>query len=121
MYREIIMRFTSLFTISFLLLLVPYGYSLGHVKRVIELQPGLAAMFGKAKKVTISFRNESGSTLELRIGEETTELKTGSTVTRVLPWGAQVLVNKSTPTHKAGEVLLPAASSQLDQATLVIH
>jgi hypothetical protein len=77
------------------------------------------AMFAKSQTVKVSLRNDSGSPLELKVGDQVVSLDAGKTVALKLAIGTRIVVNAATSKHKAGEVLAEA-SSALDNATLAI-
>ena len=76
-------------------------------------------MFAKTKTVKVSVRNDSGSPVELKVGDQVMSLNAGKTLALKLPIGTRILMNASTPSHQAGE-LLAEASNGLDNAILAI-
>lgn len=77
------------------------------------------ALFAKEKTVAISFRNDSGAPVELKIGENLMKVETGKTVALHLPVGTKVLANTATPNLTAGSVITEVAT-YLSGATLSI-
>lgn len=78
------------------------------------------AVFAKGKMVKVSFRNDSGSQLELKVGDEVMKVESGATVSLKLPEGTKVLANTATSKLVAGTVITEVAA-YLDGATLSIH
>ena len=77
------------------------------------------AMFAKSKTVKVAVRNDSGSPVELKVGDQVISLDAGKTLALKLPIGTRILMNAATPKHQAGE-LLAEASTGLNNATLAI-
>ncbi len=78
------------------------------------------AAFAKSATVKISFRNETPSQVELKIGDDLMKVDAGKTVSLRLAVGTRVLANTATPTLTAGALIIEVASS-LNGATLLIH
>ncbi|HEY4381316.1 MAG TPA: hypothetical protein VGN01_13275 [Acidobacteriaceae bacterium] len=77
------------------------------------------AMFAKGKTVKLAVRNDSGSAMELKVGEQTMSLEVGKTLALQLPVGTRILVNSSTATHKAGD-LVAEVSTDLSNMTIAL-
>jgi hypothetical protein len=77
------------------------------------------AMFSKSQIVTVSLRNDSHSSLELKVGDNVMTLNAGKSITLKLPIGTRILANSSTELHPAGS-LIAEVSSSLKDATLAI-
>jgi len=77
------------------------------------------AMFAKSKTVNLALRNDSGSPLELKVGDKVMSLDAGKTVALKLPEGTRIVVNAAAPKHPAGE-LIAEASTDLDDTTVAI-
>jgi hypothetical protein len=77
------------------------------------------ALLAKSKTVKVAMRNDSGSPVELKVGDQTLSIDAGKTVALKLPVGTRILVNAATPKHPAGE-LLAEVSAELDNATIAI-
>jgi len=77
------------------------------------------AMFAKSKIVKVALRNDSGSALQLKVGDEIVSLDAGKSVSLKLAVGTRIMVNAATDKHQAGE-LLAEASTALDNTTLTI-
>jgi hypothetical protein len=78
------------------------------------------AMFAKSKTVKVALRNDSGSPLELKVGDEIVSLDAGKSVALKLAVGTRIVVNAATDKHTAGE-LLAEVSAALDNTTLTIR
>jgi hypothetical protein len=78
------------------------------------------AVFTNGKMVKISFRNDSGAPLELKVGDNIMKVQTGATLSLKLPAGSKVITNTATPKLTAGSVVTEVAA-YLDGATLAIH
>ncbi len=65
------------------------------------------AMFSKTKISTVKFsvRNETGSPLEVLVGDKPMTLEPGKLVALDLPVGTRIVANSSTPNHAAGSVI----------------
>lgn len=77
------------------------------------------AMFAKTKTVKVALRNDSGSPLQLKVGDEVVSLEAGKSVSLKLAVGTRIVVNATSDKHPAGE-LLAEVSTALDNTTLVI-
>lgn len=86
----------------------------------INVTPALHAMFAKSQNVKVSLRNDSGSKLELKVGEQLVSLEAGKAVSLKLPVGTKIVVNATSGKHQAGEVLTEATSA-VDNSTVVIQ
>jgi hypothetical protein len=78
------------------------------------------ADLAKGKMVKISFRNDSGSELELKVGDNIMKVQNGATLSVKLPEGSKVIANTATPKLAAGTVVTEVAG-YLNNATLSIH
>jgi hypothetical protein len=76
-------------------------------------------MFAKGKTVKFAVRNDSGSPLELKAGDQVVSIEAGKTVALTLAIGTRIVVNAPTAKYQAGE-LLAEASTALDHTTLTI-
>lgn len=77
------------------------------------------AMFAKSKTVKVALRNESGSPLQLKVGDEIVSLEQGKSVDLKLTVGTRIVVNAATDKYHAGE-LIAEASTSLNNTTLTI-
>jgi hypothetical protein len=80
------------------------------------------AMFSKTKSTTVklNLRNDSGSAMEVKVGEQVMTLDPGKPVTLKLEVGTRILANTATPNHPAGS-LIEEVIKDHDGATIVIH
>lgn len=76
-------------------------------------------MFAKTQDVKVSLRNDSGSQMQLKVGEKVVSLDAGKTVDVKVPVGTRIVVNAATATHQVGE-LIAEATSALDNTTVAI-
>ena len=77
------------------------------------------ATVAKGKTVKFSVRNDSGTSFELKLGDQVLAIDAGKTVDLKLPVGTQITMNSSTDKHKAGD-LIAEVSTQFANATLAI-
>ncbi len=77
------------------------------------------AMVAKTKTVKVALRNDSGSPLQLKVGDQMVSLAAGKSVSLKLAVGTRIVVNAATDKHPAGE-LLAEVSTSLDNTTLAI-
>ena len=83
----------------------------------VDVHTPASAMPIKGKIVKLALRNDSGSTVELKVGDQVMSLDAGKSVALKLPAGTRILMNTPTPTHAAGE-LITEVSTALSNATL---
>jgi hypothetical protein len=76
-------------------------------------------LLAKSQTVKVALRNDSGSQMELKVGEQVMSLDAGKTVAVKVPVGTRIVVNAATPKHPAGE-LIAEATSELNNATVAI-
>jgi hypothetical protein len=69
--------------------------------------------------VKLNLRNDTGSQMELKVGEQVVSLEAGKTVSIKAQVGTRIVVNAATSTHQAGELIAEVGSS-MDNATLRI-
>ena len=67
-------------------------------------------MFAKNKTVKFSLRNDSGASLQLKVGDQIVSLDAGKTVALKLPVGTRILVNAATAKHQAGDLVAEAST-----------
>jgi phosphosulfolactate phosphohydrolase-like enzyme len=77
------------------------------------------ATYAKEKAVHISFRNDTSSPLELKVGDSLMKVEAGKTLALHLPVGTKVIANTPTPNLAAG-ALIAEVATYLDGATLAI-
>jgi hypothetical protein len=80
------------------------------------------AMFSKTKSTTVklNLRNDSGSAMEIKVGEQVMTLDPGKPVALKLEVGTRIVANTATPSHPAGS-LIEEVIKDHDGATIVIH
>lgn len=76
-------------------------------------------MFARTQNVKVALRNDSGSQMQLKVGEQVVSIDAGKTVSIKTEVGTRIVVNAATSTHQAGE-LLAEVTSQMDNATVSI-
>jgi hypothetical protein len=80
------------------------------------------AMFGKAKTSTIklSLRNETGSAMEIKVGEKVMTLDPGKPVNLDVEVGTRIVANTATPNHAVGSIIEEVIKDH-NGATIVIR
>jgi len=80
------------------------------------------SMFAKTKSTTVklSLRNDSGSAMEVKVGDKIVTLDPGKPVTLNLEVGTKIVANSTTPNHPAGS-LIEEVISDHNGATIVIR
>ena len=69
------------------------------------------AMFAKTKTIHFKLLNDSGSTMEFKVGDDIVKLDAGKALIVNLPVGARVLCSSATPLHPPGSVIAEVTSS----------
>jgi len=85
----------------------------------LSIATPIHATYGKTKMVQISFRNDSGAPLELKVGDSVMKVEAGKTINLHLAVGTRVLANTPTPNLASGS-LIAQVDSYLNGATLSI-
>jgi hypothetical protein len=80
------------------------------------------AMFSKTKSEMVKFnlRNDSGSAMEVKVGDEVMTLVPGKPVSLKLPVGTRIVAVTATQKSAAGSII-EEVIKQHDGATIVIH
>ena len=80
------------------------------------------AMFGKTKSTTVklSLRNDSGSAMEVKVGDKVMTLDPGKPVILNLEVGTRIVSNSTTPNHEAGSLIEQVISNH-NGATIIIR
>jgi hypothetical protein len=80
------------------------------------------AMFAKTKSTTVklNLRNDSGSAMEIKVGDKVMTLDPGKPVTLNLEVGTRIVANSATPNHPAGS-LIEEVISDHNGATIIIR
>jgi len=85
----------------------------------LSISTPVHASYGKTKMVQVSFRNDSGGPLELKIGDSIMKVEVGKTLNLHLAVGTRVLANTATPNLAQGS-LIAEVDTFLNGATLSI-
>ena len=83
----------------------------------MSIHSPLHAMFAKEKTVKFELRNDSKSSVELKVGENLMTLAAGKTLSLNLPVGTRIVANSGTPSHPAG-TLIAQVTKQLNDTVL---
>ncbi len=83
------------------------------------IQSPMHAMFAKVKMVKFSLRNDGGSPLTLKVGEEVVTLEAGKSKAMDLPVGTRILRQEESATGKAG-ALVAEVSKELSGVTIAL-
>ena len=80
------------------------------------------AMFGKTKTSTVklNLRNDSGSPMEIKVGDQVMTLDPGKPVALNLEVGTRIVANSATPNHAAGS-LIEEVIKDHNGATIIIR
>ena len=80
------------------------------------------AMFAKTKSssVKLSLRNDSGSAMEIKVGDQVMTLDPGKPVTLNLEVGTRIVANSATPNHAVGSLIEEVVSDH-NGATIIIR
>ena len=103
--------------VAFSLLAVPAVYA-----APASISSPVHAMFAKTKSTTVklSLRNDSGSAMEVKVGDKVMTLDPGKPVTLNLEVGTRIVANSTTPNHAAGS-LIEEVISDHNGATIIIR
>jgi hypothetical protein len=82
----------------------------------------LHAMFGKTKTSTVklNLRNDSGSPMEVKVGDQVMTLDPGKPVALNLEVGTRIVANSATPNHAAGSLIEEVVKDH-NGATIIIR
>jgi hypothetical protein len=78
------------------------------------------AMFSKTKLVKLSLRNDSGTAMDVKVGDKVVTLAPGKPVDLSLPVGTRIIAATATPNHEAGS-LIEEVVSEHNGATISIR
>ena len=80
------------------------------------------AMFAKTKSTTVklNLRNETGSVMEVKVGDKVVTLDPGKPVSMTLEVGTRIVANSATPNHAVGSLIEEVVSDH-NNATIIIH
>jgi hypothetical protein len=87
-----------------------------------DISAPVHAMFGRTKTsmVKLSLRNDSGSAMEVKVGDKVMTLDPGKPVNLNLEVGTRIVANSATPNHAVGS-LIEEVISEHNGATIVIR
>jgi hypothetical protein len=108
-------RFTVVALVATSLLVAPAVYA-----APVAISSPIHAMFTKTKLVKLSIRNDSGTPMDIKIGDKVMTLAPGKPVDLTLPVGTRILANSATPNHEAGS-LIEEVISEHNGATISIR
>jgi hypothetical protein len=118
-HRELTMkrynRFAVVAAIATSLLTAPAVYA-----APAAISSPIHAMFSKTKLVKLSLRNDSGSAMDVKVGDKVVTLAPGKPVDLSLPVGTRIVANTATPSHEAGS-LIEEVVSEHNGATISIR
>jgi hypothetical protein len=99
------------------LLAVPSVYA-----STVNVSSPIHAFFGKQKSTTvkINLRNDTGSSMDVKVGDTLMTLAPGKPVSVNLPVGTRIVATTATANYQAGSVIEEVISSH-DGATIVIR
>ena len=80
----------------------------------------LPAAHAGDKKIKLNLRNDTGTPLELKIGDKVTTLKDGEVLPLKLPVGTRIVNDTATEHHPVGEVITVVSASTYNDSTLAI-
>jgi hypothetical protein len=78
------------------------------------------AMFSKTKTIKLNLRNDTGSAMEVKVGDKVMTLDPGKPVSLKVDVGTRIVANSATPNHEIGS-LIEEVIKDHDGATIVIH
>jgi hypothetical protein len=119
-YRELTMKGFNRLTVAVVtttLLAAPAVYA-----APLSVSSPVHAMFAKTKSTTVklSLRNDSGSPMEVKVGDKVMTLDPGKPVNLNLEVGTRIVANSTTPNHPAGS-LIEEVIKDHNGATIVIR
>ena len=82
--------------------------------------PAHAMYFHGDKKIKFSISNETGTPLELKIGDQVTTLKVGQVMGFKLPVGTRVISDTATEHLHVGDVVVEVTDSMYSDSTITI-
>jgi hypothetical protein len=118
-YRELPMTRLNRLTITAIasfLLAAPAVYAAPVISSPVH------AMFAKTKSNTVklNLRNDSGTAMEIKVGDQVMTLDPGKPVSLKLEVGTRIVANTATPNHPAGS-LIEEVIRDHNGATIVIR
>jgi hypothetical protein len=118
--RELTMKHLNRLTIAVVatsLLAAPAVYA-----APASISSPIHAMFTKTKStsVKLNLRNDSGSAMEVKVGDKVVTLDPGKPVTMNLEVGTRIVANTATPNHAVGSLIEEVVSDH-NGATIIIR
>lgn len=86
----------------------------------VALLAALPAAHAGDKKVKFSLQNDTGTQLELKIGDKVESLKPGQTLPVKLPVGTRIVTNTATEHHQVGDLITIVSNTTPSNSTLSI-
>lgn len=88
----------------------------------VSVSSPVHAMFAKTKTTTVklNLRNETGSVMEVKVGDKVVTLDPGKPVSMTLEVGTRIVANSATPNHAVGSLIEEVVSDH-NNATIIIH
>jgi hypothetical protein len=88
----------------------------------VSISSPVHAMFTKVKSTTVklNLRNDSGSAMEVKVGDKVVTLDPGKPVSLNLEVGTRIVANSATPNHPVGS-LIEEVIRDHNGATIVIR
>jgi hypothetical protein len=108
-------RFAAVAVVATSLLAVPAVYA-----APAAISSPIHAMFSKTKLVKLSLRNDSGTAIDVKVGDKVMTLAPGKPVDLSLPVGTRIVATTTTPNHEAGS-LIEEVVSEHNGATISIR
>ena len=88
----------------------------------VNISSPFHAMFAKTKATTVklNLRNDSGSPMEVKVGDQVMTLDPGKPVSLSLEVGTRIVANSATPNHPVGS-LIEEVIKDHNGATIIIR
>lgn len=81
----------------------------------------LHALFSNGQKtVKFNLRNDTGTSLELKIGDKPATLKAGEVMGLKLPVGTRITTDTATDNHPAGTLIVEVSAGMYSDSTIAI-
>lgn len=80
--------------------------------------PARAMFFYGQKKIKFNLSNQTGASLELKIGDQVTTLEAGQVKGFNLPVGTRVIMNTSSGRYHAGDVIVEVTAGMYNDSTI---
>ena len=88
----------------------------------VSITSPVHAMFSKTKISSVKFnlRNDTGTSMEVLVGDKPMTLEPGKLIALDLPVGTKIVANSATPNHAVGSVIEQVTKDHAG-ATITIH